>query len=187
MNIFILDENPVIAAQQHCDKHVVKMIVELAQLLSTAHRVLDGIEAEVTKVNLKTNKSRTRKIYVMLEPYKDSLLYRTTHVNHPCAIWVRESYENYMWTWQMLVALLDEYWYRYGQKKGTHHKVRTSGLEQVLCVAPMNLPKAERTPFAQAMPEEYRNADAVEAYRAYYRGPKANLLKYTTRERPAWL
>ena len=44
MNIFILDEDPVVAAQLQCDKHVVKMIVECAQMLSTAHRMLDGEE-----------------------------------------------------------------------------------------------------------------------------------------------
>ena len=44
MNIFYLDRDPVIAAQMMCDKHVVKMILESAQMLSTAHRVLDGDE-----------------------------------------------------------------------------------------------------------------------------------------------
>ena len=43
MNIFILDNDPVLAAQQQCDKHVVKMIVESGQMLSTAHRMLDGV------------------------------------------------------------------------------------------------------------------------------------------------
>ena len=44
MNIFVLDNDPDTAARMMCDKHVVKMIVESAQMLSTAHRVLDGIE-----------------------------------------------------------------------------------------------------------------------------------------------
>ena len=35
MNIFVLDTDPVLAAQYHCDKHVVKMILESAQILST--------------------------------------------------------------------------------------------------------------------------------------------------------
>ena len=42
MNIFVLDRNPVIAAQMQCDKHIVKMIVESGQMLSTVHRMLDG-------------------------------------------------------------------------------------------------------------------------------------------------
>jgi hypothetical protein len=43
------------------------------------------------------------------------------------------------------------------------------------------------TPFAQAMPDEYKHDDAVVAYRAYYINEKANLLRYTKRERPSWL
>ena len=42
MNIFYLHENPEICAEYHCDKHVVKMILETAQMLSTAHRIIDG-------------------------------------------------------------------------------------------------------------------------------------------------
>ena len=50
MNIFILDDDPIKAAQLQCDKHVVKIIVESAQMLSTAHRMLDGaMETRLTK------------------------------------------------------------------------------------------------------------------------------------------
>ena len=94
MNIFYLDKDPVIAAQMHCDKHVVKMILESAQLMSTAHRFLDG------------------------DRYADKNgLYKLTHKNHPTAIWVRKSKENYMWTWNLLDALLQEYTKRYNK----HH------------------------------------------------------------------
>ena len=66
MNIFYLDRNPVVAAQMMCDKHVVKMILESAQILSTAHRVLDGDE------------------------HADNVgMYKMTHKNHPSTIWVR--------------------------------------------------------------------------------------------------
>ena len=56
MNIFVLDEDPTIAAQMQCDKHVVKMIVESAQMLSTAHRMLDG------KMIMKPSKSGKRMV-----------------------------------------------------------------------------------------------------------------------------
>ena len=56
MNIFVLDNDPVIAAQTQCDKHVVKMIVESAQMLSTAHRLLDGNVSIVQRVSPKTGK-----------------------------------------------------------------------------------------------------------------------------------
>ncbi len=68
MNIFALDTDPVTCAQYHCDKHVIKMILESVQMLSTTCSIL-GAEA----------------------PYKP------THANHPCTKWVRESWENFGW------------------------------------------------------------------------------------------
>ena len=187
MNIFILSENPQECAEYHCDTHVVKMIVETAQLLSTAHRVLDGIKADVTTLNTKSGKARKRTIYVMPVPYQDTLFYRATHVNHPCGVWVRESAENYNWTYELLVALCDEYFYRYGRAKEKQHKVAAGGLLLALRDPPKNIPKVPRTPFALAMPDEYRQADAIAAYRDLYRFGKTKLLKYTNRARPSWL
>ena len=82
MNIFYLDRNPVIAAQMMCDKHVVKMILESAQMLSTAHRVLDGDDRA-----------------------NETGLYKMAHKNHPSTIWVRASSENYRWLWKHFDAL----------------------------------------------------------------------------------
>jgi hypothetical protein len=186
MNIFILSENIQECAEYHCDTHVVKMIVELAQLLSTAHRVLDGVETQITKTT-KTGKVRTRTTHIMTEPFKETLYYKATHANHPCGVWVRESAENYLWTYDLLVALCDEYFHRYGRAKGKHHKVEESGLLMALKYPPANIPQIPRTPFAQAMPDQYRQFDAVAAYRDYYRLGKTKLLKYTNRQRPHWL
>jgi len=72
MNIFYLHSNPKICAEMHCDKHVVKMILEYGQLLSTAHRVLDGTKQD--------------KIYVLTDSVANNLLYKATHINHPSAI-----------------------------------------------------------------------------------------------------
>ena len=88
MNIFYLSDCPVDASSFHCDKHVVKMILEYAQLLSTAHHVLDGDDAPEG-------------------------IYKCTHKNHPSAVWVRQSKANYLWTLDLLLHLLDEYQYRY--------------------------------------------------------------------------
>lgn len=87
MNIFVLDNNPAIAAQMQCDKHVVKMILETGQMLATAHHVLGNN----TMVDL---------------PKK-------THENHPCSKWCRESDINYFWLYCHFLSLLDEYTYRY--------------------------------------------------------------------------
>lgn len=86
MNIFVLHAQPRTAARMHCDKHVVKMVMETAQLLSTAH-YLAGSHAKP-----------------MLEP---------THINHPCSVWARDCAGNYGWLWMLGVALCDEYTHRY--------------------------------------------------------------------------
>ena len=87
MNIFYLDVDPYEAARMQCDRHVVKMILETAQLLSTAHHELDG----------------------------ESPAYKPTHKNHPSAVWVRSSYAAYRWAWNHLRALGLEYQRRYGK------------------------------------------------------------------------
>ena len=89
MNIFYLNTDPRIAAQQHCDQHVVKMMVETAQLLCTAHHVC--------------------------ETATDNL-YKPTHKNHPSAVWVRSSRANYQWTYALLYWLCREYEYRRDRK-----------------------------------------------------------------------
>lgn len=149
MNIFYLSECPEEAARSQCDKHVVKMILETAQLLSTAHRVLDG------------------------DAWADEIgMYRRTHVNHPSAAWVRENRQNYRWTYRHLVYLCDEYTVRYGRV----HK--TAGILTAFLLAPRNIPRGEFTPPPQCMPDEYKHEDTVTAYRNYYRGGKADIAKW---------
>ena len=87
MNIFFLDFDTKKCAEYHCDKHVVKMILETAQLLCSTHWVI-GSEA----------------------PYKLS------HKNHPCSIWVRESLSNYLYLCDLGLELCKEYTYRYGKR-----------------------------------------------------------------------
>lgn len=98
MNIFYLDENPKIAAEMQLDKHVVKMTVETAQLLCTAHHLLGT--------------------------YKDPALYKIAHKHHPCSKWVCESLENYEWLYWHFVSLAEEYTYRYGKKHLSDIKLR---------------------------------------------------------------
>ena len=82
MNIFYLDKDPVICAQYHNDSHCRKMIVESAQLLCTAHRVLDGRQG----VRLSKN-NRNLKSYMMNDLILENSLYKATHQNHPSAKW----------------------------------------------------------------------------------------------------
>jgi len=162
MNIFYLHRNPLVSAAMQCDKHVVKMILETAQLLSTAHRVIDGNERG-----------------------DDLGLYKLTHQNHPSAVWVRSSSLAYSWTWQHLDALLQEYTRRYGK---IHKTTRLLGL---LSFAPLGMPETpypaddmavyEHPDFVEppmCMPDEYQGDCTVQAYRSYYQGEKAYMAKW---------
>lgn len=147
MNIFVLDRNPIIAAQLHLDKHVVKMPLETAQMLSS----ING------------------------GPYK------ITHKNHPCTVWARQTKGNYNWLVQLGFALCNEYSFRYSKR----HKCRDV-IDRLQC-APDFIPDGDRTPFAQAMPDECKREDAVEAYQEYYRVHKARIAKWTRRETPDFM
>jgi hypothetical protein len=106
MNIFYLDENYETAAKQHLDKHVVKMIIEYAQLMSTAHRVIDG-----TQWYDKTAAGRRIARWEHPNSEQDQILYKASHINHPSGIWARESFSNYMWLyslWEELRTYLKE-------------------------------------------------------------------------------
>lgn len=175
MNIFYLHEDPKTCAQMHCDKHVVKMIIEYAQLLSTAHRMLDG---HLTVGLSKTGRKQTR--YVLSDS-RESVLYHATHANHPSTKWVRDSYENYVWLWRMWFYLLREYTHRYGKI----HK--SQALADELYVPPENIRrKAFEQPW-RAMPDEFKvGKDSLASYRNYYVGAKARFAKWTKRETPAW-
>ena len=149
MNIFLLDEDKTLCAQAHLDKHVVKMITEYAQLLSTTVR-LSGINEG----------------------------YRVTHQNHPCAKWCRASLSNWLYLRDLTSELQTEYNYRYG-------KVHKS----FVVAANLPLPRISDsglTPFALAMPDEYKTQDAVQSYRNYYNGAKRHIATWKNRERPVW-
>lgn len=157
MNIFALDTDPRIAAQMHADKHVVKMITETAQILSTAAHVLD-----------------------IAEPYQ---LYKPTHAHHPCVLWAAKSSGNYGWLVALLGALLKEYDHRYG-KPGKF--VHARALLPVFETLASFVPAGERTPFALAMPEDCQGIDPVNSYRRYYMEHKAHLHSWTNRSTPFW-
>ena len=157
MNIFYLDKDPREISEMQCDKHCVKMILESAQMLSTAHRILDGDE------------------------YADKhKLYKATHKNHPSTVWTRASSGNYNWHFDLFKAMLGEYTFRYGKL----HKCMD--LFRSLENWPTNIPRKKFTSPPQCMPEEYKCEDTVQAYRNYYLGEKAGFAKWKAREVPTW-
>jgi hypothetical protein len=161
MNIFFLSEDAFEAARMQVDKHVVKMILESAQLLSTAHRVLDGDPLPDIR--------------------QEELFYRATHKNHPCAKWVRESVENYNWMVDHFDALLSEYTHRYNKE---HACTR---LLYDLQSPPLKLKNWDWTPPPSCMPDECKIGALVDNYREYYRKHKSHMFKWTSREPPQWI
>jgi hypothetical protein len=177
VNIFYIDESPVQAAQWMVDRHVVKMILESAQLLSTAHRLLDGEEFIG-----KTKTGRKAKRWKLYDSRED-VLYQATHINHPSAVWCRKSVENYNWLADHLHALLQEYTHRYGKK----HKVE-GDLSYMLMSPPKNLQEYDMTTMPSAMADEYKiSDDPIINYRNYYKNGKASLHSWKNRQPPEWI
>jgi hypothetical protein len=176
MNIFYLHNDPKTCAEYHVDKHCVKMILEYAQLLSTAHRVLDGNESTVLSAS-----GRKKKVWALRDS-RDSVLYSATHINHPSAIWVRQSDKNYDWLYSLFQALMDEYTHRYGK---THACAR---LELELAKTPTNIPRKNFTEPTPAMPDEYKVAgDSIQSYKNYYLGDKRRMFSWKNRSVPSWV
>jgi len=176
MNIFYLHNDPKICAEMHVDKHCVKMILEYAQLLSTAHRYLDGI------LSVGLSKSGRKQQRYVLSDDREHILYSATHINHPSAVWVRQSDANYVWLYRMFGALMDEYSYRYGK---TH---ACEKLVDALSYRPKNIPKGEFTEPTPAMPDHYKVAgDSIQSYKNYYLGDKTRMFSWKKRETPSWI
>ena len=177
MNIFYLDNNPKKCAEYHNDKHVVKMILETAQLLSTAHRILDGTEAVGT-----SQSGRKKKVW-QLPDNRDVQLYSATHINHPSAVWCRQSKANYLWLHDLLVELCWEYTYRYGKV----HKCEQIGLVAQLFNVPKNIADKSFTGPTPAMPDDVKvQNDSINSYRNYYNKHKTHLASWKKREVPEW-
>lgn len=192
MQIFVLDYNPKICAEHYCNKHVIKIPIEIAQMLSTAHHVLDG--------NLATKRINR--------------IYKRTHENHPCSKWVRECRGNYAWAYALALNLLYEYSRRYDKPyQGLKVYPVLMSLHKMPCAikavdeldlefyrsGDINLGANVLnqywvTAFAQAIPDEYRNPCVVTAYRNFYIHEKYSMCSWYKKvggvrselSRPCW-
>jgi|TARA_R110002051_G_scaffold1313_2_gene7307 hypothetical protein len=146
MNIFYLDSDPVKAAQVQYNKHVVKMILESAQMLCTAHHHYAELLAQDNS-------------YI---PYKKA------HYNHPSTIWCRQNMKQYFWLYDHMIALGNEYTKRY---KKTHLTIKKCA--QILQHPPAGIPMATFEEPPQCMPEQYKVPGcSVTAYWNYYEREK---------------
>ena len=162
MNIFFIDKCPVMSAMQLCDKHVVKMVLETAQMCSTAiHEWCFGDE-----------------------PILDNI-YKSAYKNHPMTVWVRENDANMMWAVLHGLSIGGEYKYRYGKD----HKSTAilENISQYMFHDNFDEDYTLHTEPPQCMPDEHKRLDYVDAYRAYYRTDKAHILNWTNRPQPDWI
>lgn len=151
MNIFWLDKKIDNCVKYHNNKHCVKMILEYAQLLCSAHWA--------------QNKKA---------PYKE------THLNHPCAIWVRQSKQNYNTLVKLALALCKEYTFRYGKIHKTEQVIRWAKINQP------DLPSVGFTEPPQTIPDKYKHKNYIKAYRQCYIYQKAHIAFWKKRKKPWW-
>jgi hypothetical protein len=176
MNIFYLNYDPKTCAEYHCDRHVVKMIIEYAQLMSTAHRVLDGEEY----IDKTANGHKIKRWRMKDEKYESGLM-KASHVNHPSGIWTRFSKQNYTWLLKMWLHLLAEYTHRYGKRHACEKYI------DVLYVAPNNIRDSLFTEPTPAMPDYCKvPGNSIASYHKYYINEKVSFAKWKNREVPLW-
>lgn len=157
MNIFLFDADHEINSMYHCDKHVVKMITEYNQLMSTAcHDKLSADVIDKTKI------------------------YKKTHYNHPCAIWTRASKQNFKYLLDLNRALCSEYTYRYKRihKGQSLLPIFESVVEYFDDNGFMELPKC--------MPDIYKVDSVKDSYINYFNGEKQHIAKWKERDAPPW-
>ena len=156
MNIFYLDHNIELCAKFHNNKHLIKQILESMQLISITLHVT-GFSA----------------------PYK------LTHINHPCAVWTRQSGANLTYLENLFLALCEEYTYRYGKIHACEDKWRQWYHVIQRCI--YKLPDKGFTSPVLCMPDQYKTACPVESYRLYCLGEKSRMFKWKNREIPYWV
>lgn len=159
MNIFVLDADPVTAAQMHNNKHICKMSIEYAQLLSAAHHVWQSPHCDV--------------------------LYRLTHKNHPATKWVAAHPDHYRWTYALACATWDEYTYRYGKTHGSARLRDMLATVPVMSGYGPATPPPQCMPDVCKVAGNTWDA-VVAAYHQYYRDAKASFAVWKNRETPSW-
>jgi hypothetical protein len=154
------------------------MILEYAQLLSTAHRMLDGTEY------IDSSSGRKIKRWKLENESLETLLFKASHINHPSAIWCRKNDHNYMWLAELLEQTCQEYTYRYAKV----HSVERSGLMQTLKNNfPKNIATGDFTEPTPAMPDYCKVAgDSIESYHNYYIHEKQRMAVWKNRNVPEW-
>jgi len=161
MNIFVLDHDPIVAASMHCDKHVTKMSIEYAQILSSVH-------------------------HRWATPYTNSL-YKNTHKNHPSTKWAGDHLDHYDWLYALACATWDEYTHRYG-KIHASSRLRDALSHRPIG---LSINRSELRPPPQCMPIIFKTyggtwEETIASYHRYYREVKYTFATWKKRSIPEW-
>lgn len=166
----------------HLDKHVVKMPLEVAQMMCTNvliwHLGINAPNRFITKEELKRVRefAATQRYLSQEERF---VPYLPTMPNHPCTIWMRSSVGNFEWSRQYAYELEKEYTFRY-------EKPSLKACDVIRGLTTPDYDRKEFTEPAQAMPDEYKTDDSVMSYRKYYVGAKSGIASWKRRSAPAW-
>lgn len=181
MNLFYLDNDIDKCAEYHVDKHIVKMILEAAQIICTNLWVDKTFGYVPRAMNKEENAALTqyrRDVKAGMERY---FPYMPTMHNHPSTIWARTSLENFYWTHCYAHALAEEYRYRYGKDHKSFWEVINKLPE------PKHMKDIGFTTFGLAMPDELKDYDnPIDSYRKYYMLDKGTFADWKFRNKPDW-
>lgn len=178
MNIFYFDNDPECCAMQYIDKHVIKMILESAQILSTVYRLKRGQETTILQ-----NGRRVKK-FIIDDITLNSQLYQATHIHHPAVQWTLFSYQNFIFLKQLMIAINNEYQWRYNHT--TPHKSMFI-LDYIQNLSLKDFEQDQMTTPISCMDQQYIISDSpIINYRNYYIHAKSQFATWKKRESPHW-
>lgn len=186
MNIFVLDYNPVKAAEYHNDKHVTKMLLESVQLLTNAYYASLGIKSSK---DIKEKENAIRELFKGFPRVNEDgspKPYKLTHVNHPCSKWVCEKFDNWYWLLILAESLCEQYTLRY-KKVHACKSIITWMRNNVVPLKKEGFQDSVLiTEFPIVVSEECKARDVVGSYRNYYMKEKRHIAKWSEVGVPYW-
>ena len=183
MNIFYLHKDPKRAAEMHCDQHVVKMPLEVAQMACT-NVILDHLNIIAPDRKIDKDELTSLREFANTQrplPQEERFVpYLPCHANHPCTIWMRSSYSNWVWAIRYALELEKEYVRRYGKPN-----LKAGDVIRKLPVPHFQWEFFSTPPLA--LPDQYKCDDPVQSYRNYYRTDKRAMARWNKGvEPPGW-
>ncbi len=187
MNTFILSSDPKEAARYHCNKHVIKMILESAQMLCASHWIHLLQSQEKSLGDFRRVRDAQTWAYENT-PKNLQPPWKMTHMRHPCTLWTSKNVSNYHWQLRLCESLIHEYKLRYKKIHKTSHEAKWLSKN-----IPVGIKGEAITPFPVCMKDDFKiyeecgSIDVVGSYRNYYIKDKVRFAKWEPRANtPKW-